>query len=318
MSQQPDNSILNQEEKLIVTMGGMRIDGWLGENMNSISRSRLQKLISEGNVIVNNQVCESKKTILKEGDEVIVRIPPPVSSHLIPQAIPLDILYEDEYLLIINKPADFVVHPAPGHSQGTLVNALLSHCPDLKGIGGVERPGIVHRLDKDTTGAMVVAKTEAVLHHLQGQIKAKTAKREYLGVVYGSPSQNKGIVDLPIGRHPCDRKKMAILPEEKGGKPAVTHWQVKEKIGNYSLIHYQLETGRTHQIRVHSSVMGHPIIGDPLYSSGKSVGFNLTGQALHAFRLTLTHPIHSSTIDAIAPLPEELEKLLRILRSKNQ
>ncbi len=318
MSKQFGNCVLNQEEKLIVTKGGMRIDAWLGENIDGISRSRLQKLISEGNVLVNNQICESKKTVLKRGDEVIVRIPPPVSSHLIPQAIPLDILYEDEYLLIINKPKNFVVHPAPGHSQGTLVNALLSHCPDLQGIGGVERPGIVHRLDKDTTGAMVVAKTEAVLHHLQGQIKDKTAKREYLGVVYGSPSQNNGIVNLPVGRHQGDRKKMAILLEEKGGKPAVTHWQVKERIGNYSSIHYQLETGRTHQIRVHSSVMGHPIIGDPLYSSGKSVGVNLTGQALHAFRLTLIHPIHHTTIEAIAPLPEELEKLLRILRLKNR
>lgn len=307
----------NQEEKLIVTRGGMRIDAWLGENIDGISRSRLQKLISEGNVLVNNQVCESKKMILKQGDEVMVKIPPPVSSHLIPQVIPLDILYEDEYLLIINKPADFVVHPAPGHSQGTLVNALLSHCPDLQGIGGVERPGLVHRLDKDTTGAMVVAKTEAVLHHLQRQIKDKTAKREYLGVVYGSPSQNSGTVDLPIGRHPRERQKMAIVEPEKGGKPAITYWQVKERIGNYSLIHYQLETGRTHQIRVHSSHIGHPIIGDPLYSSGKSVGVNLTGQALHAFRLTLIHPIHHTTIEAIAPLPQELEKLLRILRGKN-
>ncbi|WP_330202696.1 RluA family pseudouridine synthase [Cyanobacterium sp. Dongsha4] len=304
------------QQKLVVDKGGIRIDVWLGDNIDSISRSRLQKLISEGQVIVNEQVCESKKTILKAGDEVIVRIPPPVSSHLIPEAIPLDILYEDEYLLIINKPANFVVHPAPGHSQGTLVNALLSHCPDLKGIGGVERPGIVHRLDKDTTGAMVVAKTEPVLHHLQGQIKAKTAKREYLGVVYGSPSVSSGIVDLPIGRHPCDRKKMAILSEEKGGKPAVTHWLLKERIGNYSLIQYQLETGRTHQIRVHSSHIGHPIIGDPLYSHGKSVGVNLTGQALHAFRLTLTHPITNNTLEAIAPLPQEFEKLLRILRLK--
>ncbi|WP_342597155.1 RluA family pseudouridine synthase [Cyanobacterium aponinum UTEX 3222] len=301
------------QQKLVVDKGGIRIDVWLGDNIDSISRSRLQKLISEGQVIVNQQVCESKKTILKTGDEVIVRIPPPVSSHLIPEAIPLDILYEDEYLLIINKPANFVVHPAPGHSQGTLVNALLSHCPDLKGIGGVERPGIVHRLDKDTTGAMVVAKTEPVLHHLQGQIKAKTAKREYLGVVYGSPSVSSGIVNLPIGRHPCDRKKMSILSEDKGGKPAVTHWLLKERIGNYSLIHYELETGRTHQIRVHSSHIGHPIIGDPLYSHGKSVGVNLTGQALHAFRLTLTHPITNNTLEAIAPLPQEFEKLLRIL-----
>ena len=300
--------------KLKVNDRGQRLDVWLGKNIPDISRSRGQKLIAEQQVLINGDVCVNKKTILRKDDEVIVNIPPVVSSQLIPQDIPLDILYEDEYLLIINKQANLVVHPAPGHPQNTLVNALLAHCPDLQGIGGVERPGIVHRLDKDTTGAIVVAKTEPVLHHLQEQIKAKTAKREYLGVVFGSPRQDNGIVNLPIGRHFHHRQKMAIIPLDKGGKSAVTHWQVQERLGNYSLMHYRLETGRTHQIRVHTSNLGHPIVGDPLYTSKSSIGVNLTGQALHAFRLTLIHPITEKTITATASLPLEMEKLLRVLR----
>ncbi len=299
-------------------MGGERIDLWLADRIRDLSRSRIQKLLENGQVLVNNSVCTQKKTILKQDDVIIVDIPPSVPSSLTAEAIPLDILYEDPYLIIINKSANFVVHPAPGHSKGTLVNALLAHCPDLQGIGGVERPGIVHRLDKDTTGAMVVAKTEVVLHSLQAQIKAKTAKREYLGVVYGSPREETGIIDLPIGRNPSGGKKMAVVPVEKGGKEAVTYWKVKERLGNYSLIHFTLGTGRTHQIRVHASHIKHPIVGDPLYSAGHSVGVNLTGQALHAFRLTLNHPITGQVIEAIAPLPQELEKLLRILRSKTK
>jgi 23S rRNA pseudouridine1911/1915/1917 synthase len=294
---------------------GKRIDLWLAENLSDISRSRVQKLINEEQILVNGKICTNKKTLLKLGDEVIINIPVPTSSELIAEDIPLDILYEDEFLIIINKPANLVVHPAPGHSQGTLVNALLAHCPDLQSIGGVERPGIVHRLDKDTTGAIVVAKTEPVLHHLQAQIKAKTAKREYLGFIYGCPREESGVINLPIGRHFRDRQKMAIVPVEKGGKPAITHWQIQERFGNYSLLHFRLETGRTHQIRVHISQLGYPIIGDPLYSSSHSVRVNLTGQALHAVCLTLTHPITGNIITAKAPLPQELEKLWRILRA---
>ncbi|BAQ62750.1 ribosomal large subunit pseudouridine synthase D [Geminocystis sp. NIES-3708] len=307
----------NSQESLTVTTTGERIDVWLADHLASLSRSRIQKLIEDGQVLLNKSICTQKKTILKENDQIVVHIPPPVESSLIPEVIPLDILYEDEYLIIINKPANFVVHPAPGHSKGTLVNALLAHCPDLQGIGGVERPGIVHRLDKDTTGAIMVAKTEPVLHSLQSQIKAKTATREYLGVVYGSFSAESGMIDLPIGRHPADGKKMAIVPVEKGGREAVTYWKVKEKLGNYSLIHFTLGTGRTHQIRVHASHLRHPILGDPLYSAGHFVGVNLTGQALHAFRLTVTHPITQERIEAIAPLPLEFETLLRILREKS-
>lgn len=242
----------------------------------------------------------------------------PKLSHWIynPKRSLLDILYEDEFLLIINKPAGLVVHPAPGHNDGTLVNALLHHCPNLPGIGEVKRPGIVHRLDKDTTGAIVVAKTDFAYQHLQAQIQAKTAQREYLGLVYGAPPQSQGVIDLPIGRHPVDRQKMAVVPLEKGGRQARTSWQILERLSNYTLMHFQLSTGRTHQIRVHSTQMGHPLVGDPLYGSGRSLGVKLQGQALHAWKLTLIHPVSSELITAIAPLPEDLQKLLTILRQR--
>lgn len=219
-------------------------------------------------------------------------------------------------MLILNKPAGLVVHPAPGHAAGTLVNALLAHCPSLPGIGGVQRPGIVHRLDKDTTGAIAIAKTEQAHHHLQAQLKAKTARREYLAVVYGAPTSENGTINLPIGRHPVERKKMAIVPEEKGGRRAVTHWQVQERLGNYTLMLFQLETGRTHQIRVHSTQIGHPIVGDPLYGSGRSIGVNLTGQALHAWRLTLQHPVSQAWIQVTATLPANFITLLEVLRRR--
>jgi len=313
------NEFATEHQQFEYTVGDgkkIRIDLWLADNLTELSRSRLQKLIEDGQVLLNNCPCTQKKTILKQGDKIVVKIPAVVPSHIEPEKIALDILYEDEYLIIINKPANFVVHPAPGHHSGTLVNALLAHCPNLEGIGGVERPGIVHRLDKDTTGAIVVAKTEPVLHDLQRQIKTKTARREYLAVVYGSFHQDSGIIDLPIGRHPGDRKKMGIVPPEKGGKNAVTHWMVKERLGNYCWLHFRLETGRTHQIRVHSTHIGHPIVGDPLYGSGHCVGVNLTGQALHAFQLTLIHPISGEELSAIAPIPSEMEKLLNALRNK--
>ncbi|WP_413161879.1 RluA family pseudouridine synthase [Capilliphycus salinus ALCB114379] len=293
-----------------------RLDRWLSENLENLSRSRIQTLISEGQITVNQRVCTSKKLTLKPGDYIEVRIPPNQPLELEAVNIPLDILYEDEHLIIINKPAGLVVHPSAGHANDTLVNALLAHCDTLAGIGGVERPGIVHRLDKDTTGAIVVAKTDLALQNLQQQIKAKTAKRQYLGVVYGSPKTEFGTIEQPIGRHPVDRKKMAIVPVEKGGRNAVTHWQIQERLGNYTLILFTLETGRTHQIRVHCNVMGHPIVGDLNYSSGRSVGVNLSGQALHAWKLKLQHPVTGDWIEAIAPLPEEMNTLLNVLRRR--
>lgn len=233
-----------------------------------------------------------------------------------PEKIPLDILYEDEHLIIVNKPAGMVVHPAPGHYTGTLVHALLYHCPTLAGIGGVERPGIVHRLDKDTTGAIVVAKSDLAHQNLQAQIKAKTARREYWGVVYGSFPEAAGKIDLPIGRHKSDRKKMAVIPVDKGGRQGVTYWKTLERIGNYSLIQFLLSTGRTHQIRVHCGHLGHPLLGDSTYSSNRSLKVNLSGQALHARQLSLLHPRSGELIEAIAPLPDEFTKLLQVLRNR--
>ena len=303
---------------------GDRLDRWLADNLTDISRSHLQKLIEQGNITLNNEVCTNKKIKVKIGDRLQIHIPEPQPLELIPEPIPLDILYEDEQLIIINKSANLVVHPAPGHDTGTLVHALLYHCSNLAGIGGIQRPGIVHRLDKDTTGAIVVAKTDFAHQNLQAQIKNKTAKREYLWIIYGvlsnqenNNNSNQGIINLPIGRHPVDRKKMAVVPIEKRGRNAITYWEIIERLGNYSLVKFTLETGRTHQIRVHSSYFGNPIVGDPLYSANRSLKMNLSGQALHAHKLTLTHPITSKKIEAIAPLPDKFTKLLNYLKQRN-
>lgn len=299
-----------------VNTKGDRIDRYLSQELPDLSRSRIQQLIEQGNVQLNDQVCTSKKINVKLGDRITLDIPEVQPLELQAEDIPLDILYEDDQLLILNKPAGLVVHPAPGHADGTLVNALLAHCPNLPGIGGVQRPGIVHRLDKDTTGAIAIAKTDIAHRHLQAQLKAKTARREYLGIVYGAPKTESGTIDLPIGRHPQDRKKMAIISVEQGGRVAVTHWQVLERLGNFTLIHFQLETGRTHQIRVHSSKMGHPIVGDRVYSSGHSVGVNLPGQALHAWRLKLQHPLSGELIEVTATPPAHFTKLLEMLKRR--
>lgn len=297
----------------------IRIDQWAAYSVDALSRNRVQKLIETGAVQINGAVCANKKVQVKAGDRVQIDIPLAASYELIPEDIPLDILYEDKQLLLINKPAGMVVHPAPGHYTGTLVHALLFHCGEqLTGVGGVQRPGIVHRLDKNTTGVMVVAKTEVALRSLQAQIQAKTARREYIGIVSGAPKVEQGVVNQPIGRHPKHRKKMAVVPVEKGGREAITHWKIVERLGNYTLMQYQLETGRTHQIRVHSAHMGHPIVGDAEYGSGqsrsKSIGADLPGQALHAFRLTLAHPITKATIVGEAPISERMDKLLHRLR----
>ncbi|AFY34084.1 RluA family pseudouridine synthase [Calothrix sp. PCC 7507] len=304
------------EFNLLVEEKGERLDRYLAEELSDLSRSRIQQLIEQGNVHLNDQVCTSKKINVKVGDRIFVEIPAVQPLELQAEDIPLDILYEDDQLLILNKPAGLVVHPAPGHPGGTLVNALLAHCPNLPGIGGVQRPGIVHRLDKDTTGAIAIAKTDIAYQQLQAQLQAKTARREYLGVVYGTTKTESGTIDLPIGRNPQDRKKMAIVPIEEGGRSAVTHWQIQERLGNYTLIHFQLETGRTHQIRVHSAKMGHPIVGDQVYGSGRSVGVNLPGQALHAWRLKLQHPLSGNDIEVTAPPPQTLTTLLQVLRRR--
>jgi len=304
MSEQYFNFEVEQKE---------RLDLVLTRHLEDFSRSRLQNLITQGNVLVNGQIANKKNSLLEIGDLVQVNVPASRElSEVEAQDIPLTILYEDEDLIIVNKPSGLVVHPAPGHPDGTLVNALLAHCQDLRGIGGVERPGIVHRLDRDTTGAMVVAKNDYAHQHLQQQLKEKTARREYWGIVHGSPRITSGIVDQPIGRHRIERKKMAIVSQ--GGKEAITHWQLKERLGSYSLLNYRLETGRTHQIRVHSTFMGHPIVGDSLYGSGKSPGVRLEGQALHAWQLSLIHPRTAKELTVTAPPPESFNKLLSLLR----
>lgn len=294
-----------------------RLDRYLSQNLSDLSRSRIQQLIEQGHVQVNDQICTSKKVNLKIGDRISLEIPAIEPLQLLAADIPLDILYEDEELIILNKPAGLVVHPAPGHPEGTLVNAILAHCPNLPGIGGIQRPGIVHRLDKDTTGAIVIAKTDLAYQHVQAQLQAKTARREYLGLVYGVPKTETGSIDLPIGRNPQDRKKMGIVSIEDGGRAAITHWRVQERLANYTLIHFQLETGRTHQIRVHSAKIGHPIVGDPLYSSAHSIGVNLPGQALHAWKLQLQHPVSGKLLQVTAPLPRSFTTLLEVLRRRS-
>lgn len=304
------------EIDLQVEKGKERLDRWLSEQLPDLSRSYIQKLIEQGNISLNERVCSEKNVKVSVGDRLHINIPPSEPLEVAAQDIKLDILYEDEALIIINKPAGLVVHPAPGHDSGTLVNALLFHCPDLAGIGGVQRPGIVHRIDKDTTGVLVVAKTDFAHRHLQAQLKAKTARREYIAIVHGVPKTATGTIDLPIGRHPIDRKKMAVIPIEKGSREAITHWQILERLGNYTLIEFRLETGRTHQIRVHSSHIGHPILGDPLYSSGRSIGINLPGQMLHAYRLILEHPVTGEKLETTAPLPPVFTKVITALRHK--
>ncbi|MBO1053465.1 MAG: RluA family pseudouridine synthase [Dolichospermum sp. DET73] len=300
-----------------VTENSDRLDRYLSQELSDLSRSRIQQLIEQGHVQINNLICTSKKINLKTGDLITLEIPTVQPLAIIAENIPLDILYEDDELIIINKPAGLVVHPAPGHPDGTLVNAILAHCPNLPGIGGIQRPGIVHRLDKDTTGAIAIAKTDLAYQHLQAQLQAKTARREYLGLIYGVPKTETGSIDLPIGRNPQGRKRMAIVSIEDGGRNAVTHWRVKERFGNYTLIHFQLETGRTHQIRVHSAKMGHPLVGDPIYSSGHSLGVNLPGQALHAWKLQLQHPVSGNLVEVTAPLPRSFATLLEVLRRRS-
>lgn len=321
----PDNKEMSvsvyQYQADRASLAPVRLDRWLASQVDVLSRSHIQKLIEQGHVQINREICTSKKYTLQSGDQVQVHIPAPKPLALEPEPMDLDILFEDEHLLIVNKPAGLVVHPAPGNYSGTLVHGLLAHCQAaegqgsaLSGIGGVERPGIVHRLDKDTSGAIVVAKTDLAHQHLQAQIAAKTARREYLGIIYGRPSTLNGRMDFPIGRHPVDRIKMAVVPEDQGGKAAITHWQLLQPLGNYALMQFQLETGRTHQIRVHCTQMGWPIVGDPLYSRGRFAGVNLSGQVLHAWRLSLNHPVFEDPLDVQAPLPEDFAKLLKRLQ----
>lgn len=290
---------------------GVRIDKYLAEQLPDITRSYLQKLLKDGSVQMNGKpVKTSTKTAA--GAVIELTIPDPEEPEILPEDIPLDILYEDSDVILINKPKDMVVHPAAGHYTGTLVNALMYHCKgDLSGINGVLRPGIVHRIDKDTTGVLIVCKNDKAHNALAEQLKEHSITRKYRAIVCGNLKEDEGTVDAPLGRHPQDRKKMAIV--RTGGKRAVTHYRVLERFGNYTYIECQLETGRTHQIRVHMASLGHPLLGDEAYGRVKSP-FKLEGQTLHAMVLGFIHPTTGEYMEFEAPLPEYFEKLLEKLR----
>ena len=301
-------------EIVIVTEqdSGKRLDKLLSEHMTSLTRSAVQNLIEDGNVTLAGKALK-KNARLQAGDEVCVQLPELKEAEIVPENIPLDIVYEDEDIVVVNKPRGMVVHPAPGNWSGTLVNALMYHCGDsLSGINGEIRPGIVHRIDKDTSGLLVVAKNDRAHQSLAEQIKEHSACRRYYAVVYGSPREEKGTVHAPIARHRTDRKKMAVC---EGGRDAVTHYEVLEHFRGFTYMTFLLETGRTHQIRVHMAHIGHPIIGDSVYGPAKDK-WKLDGQCLHAGQLTLTHPRTGERMTFEAPLPPYFTTVLQKLRSQ--
>ena len=291
-----------------VAYAGVRIDKYLAEVMSDYSRSFLQKQLKDGNVTVNGKQAKASYKVAEE-DEIAVLIPDNLEPDIQAENISLDILYEDDQLLVVNKPKGMVVHPSPGHYSGTLVNALMYHCKDqLSGINGVLRPGIVHRIDMDTTGALVVCKTDTAHQSLAEQLKVHSITRKYRAIVHGNLTQDAGTIEGDIGRHPTDRKKMAV--HVKNGKPAITHYRVLQRFRNYTYVECQLETGRTHQIRVHMSSIGHPLLGDEVYGPKKCPIAGLQGQTLHAMVLGFQHPVTEKYMEFTAPLPEYFQKLL--------
>lgn len=297
-----------QEIKVGAEENSTRLDSFVASKVEGLSRSFVQKMIDQGNVSVNGKYVK-QNYMVKEGDRVIVDIPEPERPELIPQHIPLNIVYEDKDLIVVNKPAGMVVHPAPGNYSDTLVNALLAHCEDLSGINGVYRPGIVHRIDKDTTGLLVVAKNENTHRALAKQLKDHSITRKYIALVKGVINEDRGIIDAPIGRNPADRKKMAVV--EWNSKEAVTHFCVINRYTRYTLIELRLETGRTHQIRVHMAYIGHPVVGDPDY--GKQGELGTKGQMLHAAVLGFIHPGRGEYMAFEAPLPIEFQNIIENL-----
>lgn len=292
---------------------GERLDKFLSIIYPDTSRSFFQKLIKDGGILVNDK-AEKASYRMNFEDVITIHFPDAVETTIAPEDIPLDILYEDDDLLIVNKPKGMVVHPSAGHLSGTLVNAIMYHCKDsLSGINGEIRPGIVHRIDMDTTGSLIVCKNDNSHVNIADQIKAHSVNRIYEGIVHGNVKEDEGTIEGAIGRHPIERKKMAI--NEKNGKPAITHYKVLERFGNYTYMQFKLETGRTHQIRVHMSSIGHPLLGDALYSGGKSAFKNLCGQTLHAKTIGFIHPTTEKYMEFHAPLPEYFEKLLSQLKN---
>ena len=291
---------------------GQRLDKLLAEQLPELTRSAIQNLMREGCVTLAGAPLR-KNAKAAVGDTIWIELPEPKETELVPEEIPLDIIYEDDDIVVVNKPRGMVVHPAPGNWSGTLVNALMYHCGDsLSGINGEIRPGIVHRIDKDTSGLLVVAKNDRAHQSLAEQIKEHSAGRRYYAVVYGAPREDKGTVNAPIARHRVDRKKMAVT---EGGRQAITHYEVLERYRGYTYMAFQLETGRTHQIRVHMAHIGHPIIGDPLYGPSKDK-WKLDGQCLHAGQLTLTHPATGERMTFEAPRPAYFTTVLQKLRNQ--
>ena len=292
----------------------LRLDIFLEQEVESLSRSRIKKLVEDKMILVNNKHEKVSYKVNTE-DLITITIPELKEISAKPQKIDLDIIYEDKDLIVINKPKGLVTHPAPGSEDGTLVNALLYHCQDLSGIGGALRPGIVHRIDKDTTGLLVVAKNDLSHQYLAKQIHDKKAKRFYKAIVIGNFLEDSGVINQPIDRNPKDRKKMAIV---LGGREAITKWQVIERFGRFTLLELELETGRTHQIRVHLSYIKHGIIGDEVYGPEMKIPVKLHGQALHAYKLILNHPSTKEDMTFLAPEHDEFNKLLEYLRKNNK
>lgn len=292
---------------------GLRLDQYIAGRCMDLSRSYIQKLIKESRVTINKNIQTKTKTAVQESDIVNVSLPDPKELEIKPQDIPLDILYEDNDVLVVNKPKGMVVHPAPGHYEDTLVNAVLYHCRDnLSGINGVLRPGIVHRIDKDTTGALIVCKNDKAHQKIADQLRAHTITRSYRVIVYNNFSEDEGMINAPIGRHPTNRKKRMVT--EKNSKEAITHYKVLDHLNHkFNYIECRLETGRTHQIRVHMSHIGHPLLGDEVYGPVNSKFKNLQGQTLHAATIGFIHPTTEEYMEFSAPLPDYFEKLLKTL-----
>lgn len=292
---------------------GLRLDQYIAGRCMDLSRSYIQKLIKESRVTINKNIQTKTKTAVQESDIVNVSLPDPKELEIKPQDIPLDILYEDNDVLVVNKPKGMVVHPAPGHYEDTLVNAVLYHCRDnLSGINGVLRPGIVHRIDKDTTGALIVCKNDKAHQKIANQLRAHTITRSYRAIVYNNFSEDEGMINAPIGRHPTNRKKRMVT--EKNSKEAITHYKVLDHLNHkFNYIECRLETGRTHQIRVHMSHIGHPLLGDEVYGPVNSKFKNLQGQTLHAATIGFIHPTTEEYMEFSAPLPDYFEKLLKTL-----
>ena len=293
-------------EKIIAEMENVRLDAYIAQKCENLSRTMIQKLIEDGEILVNGQEKKiSYKT--KQGDVIEIHIPEAKEINLKAQDIPLDVVYEDDDIIVVNKPKGMVVHPANGNPDGTLVNAVMSLCKgSLSGIGGEIRPGIVHRLDKDTSGLIIIAKNDVAHINLSKQIKDRRVKKIYIALVKGNVSENEATINMPIGRSNKDRKKMAV---RKDGKEAITHFKVLKRYGKYTLLELKIDTGRTHQIRVHMAEIGHPVVGDMIYSNGKNE-FGIEGQMLHAKSLDFQHPVTGKQIHLEAELPKYFEEIL--------